>query len=161
MQFPYPTAALIATPLRTTYLSLLTAIVPPAMPIILLAMLFIQLTMQIIQLSAPTVPPSIPSALLRAPTLPLAVIIVLLRAPTIPPSTPSVPLSAPSLPVVMTSTLIERTNRTSHYDISTTTHTNHPRRCAPHPAAHIIPHACRAHHSAAHLFNLVSAFYFH
>ena len=46
MQFPYPTAALIAipllttiptpavptTPLRTTYLSLLTAIVPPAVP---------------------------------------------------------------------------------------------------------------------------------
>lgn len=33
MQFPYPTAALIATPLRTTYLSLRTAIVLPAMPI--------------------------------------------------------------------------------------------------------------------------------
>ncbi len=147
MQFPYPTAALIAIPLRTTYLSLRTTIVPPAMPILLLAMLFIQLTMQIIQLSAPT--------------LPLAVIIVLLLAPTVPPSTPSVPLRAPTLPVVMTSTLIERTNRTSHYDISTIAHTNHPRRCAHHPAARIIPHACRAQHPAAHLFNLVSALYFH
>ena len=117
MQFPYPTAALIATPLRTTYLSLRTAIVLPAMPILLLAVPIIQLIVPIIQLRALTVPPSIPSALLSAPTLSLAVIIVLLRAPTIPPSTPSallraptVPLSipsvqlrAPSLPVIMTS----------------------------------------------------------
>ena len=80
-------------------------------------MLFIQLTVPIIQLRALTVPPSTPSALLRAPTVPLAVIIVLLLAPTLPPSIPCVPLlaptvplsipsvqlRAPSLPVVMTS----------------------------------------------------------
>lgn len=86
MQFPYPTAALTAIPLRTAYLSAIATIVPPAMPllllvvpilllivpilllvvpILLLAILFIQLTVPIIQLSAPTVPPSIPSAPLR------------------------------------------------------------------------------------------------
>ena len=77
MQFPYPTAALIAIPLRTTYLWLRTTIVLPAMPI---------------------------------------------RSAV-------------------------RTDPVRRYDISTTAHTNHPRRCA--------------HHPAAHLFNLVSALYFH
>lgn len=78
MQFPYPTAALIVTPLRTTYLSLLATIVPPAVPILQLGMLFIQLTVPIIQ----------PSAL----TVPLAVIIVLLLAPTLTPAVPTTPL---------------------------------------------------------------------
>lgn len=95
-------------------------------------MLFIQLTVPIIQLRATTLPLSIPSALLRAPTVPLAVIIVLLRAPTLPlsipsaplraptvsPSTPSVPLSAPNLSVVMTSALLH--TPTIHVGVPTT-----------------------------------------
>ena len=91
MQFPYPTAALIAIPLRTTYLSLRTAIVPPAVPI----------------RSAESTDPASCSD----------------------------------------NCATERTDPVRRYDIST--------------AAHIIPHACRAHHSAAHLFNVVSALYFH
>ena len=80
---------------------------PPSCPLpcpsALLAMLFIQLTVPIIQLRAPTLPQSTTSVPLLAPTLPLAVIIVLLRAPTIPPSIPSALLSAPTLPVILTS----------------------------------------------------------
>ena len=60
-------------------------------------MLFIQLTVPIIQLSAPTVPLSTTSVPLLASTLPLAVIIVLLSAPTLPLSIPFAPLRAPTL----------------------------------------------------------------
>ena len=74
-------------------------------------MLFIQLTVPIIQLSAPTLPqsttsvplstpnqpPSIPSALLRAPTLSVVMKSVPLHTPTIPVGVPHTPLRTPSL----------------------------------------------------------------
>lgn len=66
-------------------------------------MLFIQLSVPIIQLRAPTLPLAVIIVLLRAPTLPLSIPFAPLRALTVPPFIPSVPLRAPNLSVVMIS----------------------------------------------------------
>ena len=83
---------------------------PPSCPLpcpsALLAMLFIQLTVPIIQLRAPTIPPSIPSALLSAPTLPVILTSAPLHTPTIPVGVPHTPLRTSSLtPAVPTTPL--------------------------------------------------------
>ena len=97
---------------------------PPSCPLpcpsALLAMLFIQLTVPIIQLRAPTlplsipfpplcaltVPPSIPSVPLLAPNLSVVMISVPLHTPTIPVGVPHTPLRTPSLtPAVPTTPL--------------------------------------------------------
>ena len=83
---------------------------PPSCPLpcpsALLAMLFMQLTVPIIQLRAPTIPPSIPSALLSAPTLPVILTSAPLHTPTIPVGVPHTPLRTSSLtPAVPTTPL--------------------------------------------------------
>lgn len=102
MQFPYPTAALTATPLRTSSLT-------PAMPTIPLRATYLPLRTAYLPLRIPIVPPAVPIIPLLAPTVPLAVIIVLLRAPTLPLSIPFAPLRTPFLMLAVPTTPLRTT----------------------------------------------------
>ena len=125
-QFPYPTAALIAIPLRT-----------------------------------PSPTPAVPTTPLRTTYLPLLTTYLSLRTDIVPPAVPIRSACHALHSTYCANHPAARTDRASIHHIRTAARTDPVRRYDISTAAYIIPHACRAHHSAAHLFNLVSALYFH
>lgn len=168
MQFPYPTAALTAIPLRTSSPT-------PVVPTIPLLTTYLPLLTTYLSLRITIVPPAVPirsachtlhstyCANHPAERTDRASIHHIRTAARTDPASCSDNCATARTDHTSIHPIrsAERTDPACHFDISTIAHTNHPRRCASHSAAHIIPHACSAHHPATHLFNLVSALYFH